>query len=255
MTEFQKAVPGRCAVVVPCYNEASRLDVEAFLEYAGRQRDIRLIFVNDGSKDDTLGILRKMQARVPSIEVLDKSPNAGKAEAVREGMRYALGLEGVTVTGFWDADLATPLEAIRELLDVLDGRTDIDIVIGARVKLLGRRIERNPMRHYLGRVFATFASMTLELPVYDTQCGAKLFRATPVLAEVLTKPFRSRWIFDVELIARLVQAEPRGGKAVRDSLFEFPLYCWRDVPGSKLKPSDFLRAIRELWQIRGEYFS
>lgn len=127
-------------------------------------------------------------------------------------------------------------------------------MIGARVKLLSCHIERNAVRHYLGRVFATFASMTLELPIYDTQCGAKLFRMTPMLDPVLEKPFLSRWIFDVELIARMVQAQPRSGKRVQDCLYEFPLQCWRDVPGSKLKSGDFLRAIRELWQIRREYF-
>jgi dolichyl-phosphate beta-glucosyltransferase len=252
--EIMRRTGRRCAIVVPCYNESARLDTAAFLAYAASHPEVQLVFVNDGSKDDTLDVLRRMQAADPSIEILDKSPNGGKAEAVRDGMRHALRMEGVEIVGFWDADLATPLEAIEDLLQTMDTKVGIDIVIGARVKLLGRQIERKAARHYLGRVFATFASLTLELPIYDTQCGAKLFRVTPTLDQVLNKPFLSRWIFDVELIARLVQAQPRSGKLVRDCLYEFPLQCWRDVPGSKLNSGDFLRAARELWQIRREYF-
>ena len=109
------------------------------------------------------------------------------------------------------------------------------------------------MRHYLGRVFATVASLVLGLPVYDTQCGAKLFRATRELREILSEPFLSRWIFDVEIIARFVQQHGSDRDQVQNRIYEFPLCVWRDVPGTKLKPADFLRAGRELWAIRKQY--
>jgi dolichyl-phosphate beta-glucosyltransferase len=244
----------RCAIVVPCYNEAGRLDTAAFVDYLWVSRDTKLIFVNDGSTDDTMRLLRTIQDRSPQVEILDKPKNGGKAEAIRDGMRYALGLPGVIAVGFWDADLATPLEAIPDLLGVLDARREIDVVLGSRVMLLGRDINRRTARHYLGRLFATCASMVLGLPVYDTQCGAKLFRVTPALAGILDAPFLSRWIFDVELIARLIEAEPRTGRRVRDCMYEFPLYRWRDVPGSKVKARDFFRAALELWRIYRKYF-
>jgi hypothetical protein len=186
-----------------------------------------------------------------SIAILDRRVNAGKGEAVRNGMLHVLASAPSRFIGFWDADLATPLSAVQDFLELVENRPDIDIILGSRVKLLGREIHRRPLRHYLGRVFATCASLTLGMPVYDTQCGAKLFRVTPILGEVLQRPFLSRWIFDVELIARFLTRDASMCKR----MYEFPLYEWRDVAGSKVKPADFLRAITELWVIRHNYLS
>ena len=122
------------------------------------------------------------------------------------------------------------------------------MVFGARVKLLGRTVERRRIRHYLGRVFATAASACLALPIYDTQCGAKLFRRTPELMISLAEPFRSRWIFDVELIARFIKL--KGARAMSTEIHEYPLEIWTDVAGSKVRPQDFARALYELVQIR-----
>ena len=239
----------RCVVVVPCYNEAVRLHTEAFATFVQSPQchNIRLLMVNDGSTDSTLSVLRSLQSRFPeSILVLDQQPNRGKAEAVRSGMLHAMSLDGCETTGFWDADLATPLEQIPELAAVLERNAALTMVFGARVRLLGRAIHRRAMRHYLGRCFATAASMMLRLPIYDTQCGAKLFRVTPELRQVLTEPFESRWIFDVELLARFMARHRGEPDAVREQIYEYPLPEWTDVAGSKVRPSDFFRAFLEL---------
>ena len=241
-----------CLVVVPCYNEAARLRVEAFAEFLQNPQwgRIHFIFVNDGSRDATLSLLQGLRARFPErVDVLDQQPNAGKAEAVRHGMLHALTQPGCGMTGFWDADLATPLEQIPDLAGMLEQTPRLSMVFGARVQLLGRSIHRKPIRHYLGRCFATVASIVLRLPIYDTQCGAKLFRATPELHSVLTQPFRSRWIFDVEMLARYI-AQCKGGAAmVNSEIYEYPLPTWTDVAGSKLSPKDFFRSFTELVQI------
>jgi hypothetical protein len=179
--------------------------------------------------------------------VLPKGKNAGKAEAVRFGMQHAIEHTDALVIGFWDADLATPLPSILDLLGVLDTQPTIDMVFGSRVKLLGRQIERKAVRHYLGRVFATVASNVLGVPIYDTQCGAKLFRRTPQLARILQDPFLSRWIFDVEMLARLIGL--RGVDYITQAVYEYPLETWCDIGGSKVKPSDFLKAIGDLLRI------
>jgi dolichyl-phosphate beta-glucosyltransferase len=241
----------RCVIAVPCYNEAERLDQNAFVTYAAQSPHLRFVFVNDGSNDATLDVLYGLQAQAKNIHVLNNPVNIGKAESVRCGMRYALSLPQAEIIGFWDADLATPLSAIDNLLEVFGEHPAIDVVIGSRVKLLGREISRRPHRHYLGRIFATLASISLDLPVYDTQCGAKLFRANEVLTAALESPFLSRWIFDVELLARFIELRSSG--AVLDSTYEYPLHCWRDVPGSKVNASAFAKAAAELWRIHRRY--
>jgi len=237
-------------LVVPCYNEAARLRPDRFLSFVDRVPGVRLLFVNDGSTDATAAVLDALRERLPDrIAVLGLERNAGKAEAVRRGVLRALD-DGAGFVGYWDADLATPLEAAIAFLRVLRRRPAVEMVMGSRVQLLGRMIERSPMRHYLGRVFATAASLVLRLPAYDTQCGAKLFRTTRRVRAAFERPFRSGWIFDVEIIARLVTAPTGATRPPPDSIvWEYPLLEWRDVAGSKLKARDFGRAGLELARI------
>jgi dolichyl-phosphate beta-glucosyltransferase len=237
----------RVVLVVPCYNEASRFDADAFANALVSTTDLAFVLVDDGSTDDTRSVLARFASRFPGrCELLPLTPNGGKAEAVRHGLRHAL-RDPVTYVGYWDADLATPLDAVADLAAFLDLNAACDGVLGSRVLLLGRRIERRVWRHYVGRVFATAASLTLGLPIYDTQCGAKLFRASGFLADALELPFLARWAFDVELIARLHR--DRREKGERSTLCEFPLAAWRDVPGSKVGPLGALRAALDLVRI------
>lgn len=240
-----------CVVVVPCYNEAGRLQPGRFSEFLAEDQQIHFLFVNDGSKDATLSILEALRARHPDrIEVLDQRVNGGKAEAVRSGMLYAIASGRNSVTGFWDADLATPLYVIPRLLAKLREEPALEMIFGSRVRLLGHAIHRKTIRHYLGRCFATAVSIVLGLPVYDTQCGAKLFRITPALRVILASPFLSRWIFDVEIIARFLAIHNKDGDYAFNAIYEHPLPRWEDVAGSKVRPTDFFVAFYELVKIR-----
>jgi dolichyl-phosphate beta-glucosyltransferase len=241
----------RTVIVVPCYNEADRLDGARFADYASGAEGVGLLFVDDGSTDATADVLAGLVRRAPDrIRALRLATNQGKSGAVRAGVLAALS-GGPAFVGFWDADLATPLPAIARFVGVLEARPLLLGAIAARVKLLGSTIERSAVRHYLGRVFATCASLVLGLAVYDTQCGAKLFRSGPLLSAAFAAPFRSRWAFDVELLARLEEAGRRAGAPpVSETVVELALEEWRDVSGSKLHPLGMLRAGLDLAFIR-----
>ena len=212
--------------------------------------DVQLLFVNDGSKDDTMAVLRDLEACSGSIHALDLQPNGGKAEAVRRGMLYAVQNIQSDYVAFWDADLATPLKEVLSMQLWAD--EGFDIVMGLRLMRLGARVRRKTMRHYLGRCFATAASLLLDLPVYDTQCGAKLFRAS-VVDKLFSEPFITKWLFDVELLARYKQLY--GKQDAIDKVYEYPLFQWEDVDGSRLRSRDFFKAPLELVKIRRRYKS
>jgi dolichyl-phosphate beta-glucosyltransferase len=242
-----------CTVVVPCYNEAARLDVKAFAAFTDHS-GARLLFVDDGSSDDTLRVLREIEELCPNrIRVHALPSNVGKAEAVRAGLLEAC-RSRPTYVAFWDADLATPLDDIVPFIQLLDSRPDIEMVFGSRVNLLGRDVHRRLLRHYVGRVFATAAALVLGIGIYDTQCGAKMFRVSDRFVQQLQEPFIGGWIFDVEMIAREIVAR-RGTDLPRAStiIYEFPLTVWRDVAGSKIKLGDWFVVGASLGRIYFKY--
>ena len=243
-------------IIVPCYNEAARFPVDAFRAFAEASPWVRFVFVNDGSTDGTSLVLQRLSATWPlSFEHIDQSCNRGKAEAVRRGMLHAFA-RGGRYAGYWDADLATPLSEIPRFIEALESHPDREICFGARVQLLGRNIQRRRYRHYVGRVFATVASLALRLPVYDTQCGAKIFRMSHDLPELFAQPFLGRWTFDIELVARLTQLRAdRAGRSPLDVIYELPLDEWRDVDGSNVRPADFVKAVMEIVRIRRTYLT
>jgi dolichyl-phosphate beta-glucosyltransferase len=237
-------MPERVCLIVPCYNEAARLDLARFEDAAARGT-VSFVFVDDGSTDGTGDMLR---ARATDrMHVMSLERNAGKAEAVRQGMLRAAGLPGyahLDWIGFWDADLSTPLAEVA-LLTAFPAfcGVDADAVIGSRVLRLGSRVRRRPIRHVLGRLFATASTLLLRTGAYDTQCGAKLFRPA-VAARCFAEPFVTRWIFDVEILIRLNDAV----------ILECPLREWVDVGGSKIRLlPNVWRTLRDLARLRTTY--
>ena len=237
-------------IIIPCYNEANRLPGEDFLAYQRANPGVSFCFVNDGSRDATADVLLRLQAQNPAqMEVLNLAQNQGKAGAVRAGMLHTTG-QGHRYLGYFDADLATPLAAVNDLRQVLEVSPTAVFVMGSRIKHLGVNIHRDAFRHYVGRIIATIISIILKLPVYDTQCGAKLMRSD-VAGVIFAQPFISPWLFDVELLARLVGHFGRanlGGK-----LLEKPLQEWIEQADSRISPTYIFKMWTELYRIYRTY--
>lgn len=236
----------RCVVVVPCYNEAKRLQPDEFLRLA--RAGVSLQLVDDGSQDDTFGVLCDLAAKEPeSLHVLRLQVNSGKSEAVRRGLLAAIAT-GAPWVGFADADLATPVEEVVRLAAIAE-QGKADAVLGSRIAMAGTQIDRHAIRHYFGRVFATAAAHVLQSRFYDTQCGAKFFRNTPGLSAALAAPFQSRWVFDVELLGRLLSGDESNRGLPLEAFREVPLERWRDVPGTRIRPRDLANVGSDLFVI------
>lgn len=225
--------PSIC-IVIPCYNEAGRFNVEQF-ETFYHTSSVYFCLVNDGSIDATWIMLEQLKKGKERILLLNLSENVGKAETVRSGMMKALSLSQFDYIGFWDADFATPLEELNGFQQqLLPGRK---VIAGSRIKRLGALVVRSPFRHYFGRIFATIVTKLFGLPIYDTQCGAKLFHSS-VVKPLFTERFQSRWMFDLELFIRF--KKQYGQEELLHHCYEYPLACWIEKGESKMKKTDFI---------------
>jgi glycosyltransferase involved in cell wall biosynthesis len=237
----------KTCIIIPCYNEENRLHSSLFIEYLNKTENIDFLFCDDGSTDSTLSKLNELASLLPKrIEVFHLHKNAGKAEAVRQGMVFTFAKNKYNLVGFWDADLATPLSEINNLLLTIENK---EIAIASRWKRLGAQIERRGLRHILGRIFSTFASIILKLPVYDTQCGAKIFHSN--LAFLFESEFITKWLFDIEIMARY--RNKYGVKKSLEQIIEVPVKSWMEVGGSKLKLNHMLKVPLELFKIYLKY--
>jgi len=240
----------KVVIIIPCYNEADRLDTNKFIDYLSKNSHLHFIFIDDGSTDNTNLIIKQIILKFNSLaSLLINETNKGKAESVRLGVIESYKMNPDFI-GFLDADLAAPIEEIDNLLKIIKKDKTKEVVFASRIQLIGSEIKRNYFRHFFGRVFATVVSNILNLPVYDTQCGAKIF-SRKICDDIFYEQFISPWLFDVELFARLLNVF--GMERTIQMSYEHPVSKWVDIDGSKVKPIYFLKAPFELLKIVRHY--
>jgi hypothetical protein len=125
---------------------------------------------------------------------------------------------------------------------------NLDYVFGSRIKLMQATIKRSFSRHLIGRFIATLIDWKFKLGIYDTQCGAKCFRAS-MMNELTSDDFKTDWFFDVELFLRIKKSYPLAkGK-------EIPLANWSDPGKSRLTLLHFPAVFGDLFALMNNYRS
>lgn len=231
----------KITIIIPFYNEENRIDIDCFHQIFNNYLQYDFILVDDGSTDDTSIILNEFKNKFPNLTILKLDKNVGKAEAIRAAV---LSISTADFIVYYDADLATPFSELEKLIQFTVLHQNYKMVMGARIKLIGNGVKRSLTRHYFGRIFATIVSQfVLKVAVYDTQCGAKVIDFK-IAKLIFSKPFLSKWLFDVELLKRLQKIHN-----LNEVVKEIPLENWTEIGNSKIKVIDFFKIPFELLKI------
>jgi dolichyl-phosphate beta-glucosyltransferase len=217
------------AIIIPCFNEAERLNKAGFRDFLSLYPTRTLVFVNDGSTDATAAWIEDFNKELPQqVVAVHNTANKGKASAIAKGIEHCLQKAPGTydLIGYLDADLSVSLEEMQRICTIVEEQ-QLDYGFGSRIKKLNATIDRSAFRHLTGRIIATIIDSRFQLGIYDTQCGAKVFR-TALASSITDKLFLTRWLFDIEIFLRIRMATPAAKGA------EIPLLAWSSKKGSKL---------------------
>ncbi len=237
-------------VVIPCYNEETRLMGDDFKAFINKNLSYHLCFVNDGSKDNTLKVLKELaKGNENRISIYDCEKNGGKAEAVRLGMLHLAKQSQFNYIGFLDADLSTDFEDFNDLTKTIS-TSNFQIVSGSRINRMGADITKQSSRAIISKTINYFIRKTLGMDFKDTQCGAKIM-TKEIIEKTFQKKFLTKWLFDVEIFMRMKKIY--GTKEAQNLICEQPLKRWIHADGSKLSFKDSLKIVFQIAQIAVYY--
>ncbi len=227
------------SIIIPCYNEANRIDLDSFEDFINSRNDYSICFVNDGSSDNTLELLNEFKSKHPNrVHLVNCESNRGKGEALRNGVHYVLNNTSSKNIGFLDADLATGFKDYENLVENLEiSGHKKSMVIGSRIRHEEKNIIRNPIRAFLSKLINKVIVLIIGMKINDTQCGAKVFSRESAHF-IFSKKFKSRWLFDIEMLMRL--RNKIGKKKLASQVNEVSLSKWNDVEGSKISYKDII---------------
>ena len=236
-------------IIIPCYNESMRLPFNKYLDFLKLNKQVKIIFVDDGSTDNTKNIVNKLSDKFPKqIKILSYKKNKGKGNAVRDGFLYAVRQKMSGNLAYLDADLSTSLEECELLSKKINDK--IKFVFGSRISKSNNIIKRKFHRFIIGRSIATIISSIIGVSIYDTQCGCKIMDQKLVKMS-FEKAFLSRWLFDVEIFLRLINFY--GKDKFLEISREVPLKSWIDTEDSRVKFIHAPRIILDLLIIKKSY--
>ncbi len=167
IAEQQAKPPMTVSIVIPVYNEAANLTAlwQRLSAVAAQLPDWEVVFVDDGSRDDSLKLLSQIAAENDHVKVIELARNFGQHAALLAGFRECRGEVVVTL----DADLQNPPEEIPRLLEQIEAGND---VVG------GWRAERQdqPYRRLASRLHNRVTSLIVGVPMHDYGCMLRAYR-------------------------------------------------------------------------------
>ena len=225
------------SIIVPAYNEEKRINpfLRDLLCYSKQHfRDYEIIIVNDGSKDNTVGVVSRLIKREKEsrARMISYSENKGKGYAVRKGVLESKGENMI----FIDADGSIAPDQIPLMLEKLK---KYDVVVGSR-RIRGADVDASGFRVFIGTMFNYYVNLLYRIDVWDNLCGFKGFRkkaAKDLFRDLISR----RWIFDVELFYKI---RKKGYK-----MHELPIR-WVHKEDTKIRPLDPLKMAWQLLALR-----
>jgi dolichyl-phosphate beta-glucosyltransferase len=228
--------PVELSVVIPAFNEASRLgeSLERLLPYLERRgQPFEVMVVDDGSVDATTEVAREFAHR--GVWLLELARNRGKGAALRHGVVASSGSKVLLC----DADLSTPIEELERLEPLLG---EAKLVLGSR-DVEGARVALHQPWHreLMGKTFNVLLRLLGIGNFRDTQCGFKLMDG-PAARELFPRFTVDRFAYDVELVW---ETQRRGWKVVEVGVE------WHDSPVSRVRPwRDAPQMLRDVLRVR-----
>lgn len=234
--------------IIPVYNEKKRIKYcfKALKSFKfPKNIELReIIFVNDGSKDNTLLEIQNNTQELANktgskVIIVSYKKNKGKGYAVKKGMLKS----SSDYSLFFDVDMSTPLNQLKKFVPFM--LKDNDVIIGTRKSLKSTVVIQQPVyRQLLGKVFTLFSNIVLNTKVTDFTCGFKAFskRSTK---DVFLKSKINRWGYDSEILFL--------ASKLNYNIIEIPV-IWSDVRGSKVNVfKSVFSSLNDLYLIRKNY--
>lgn len=193
-SSYSQQLKLQVSIVIPVYNQAKTISaslarIKKVLEPT--ELSYELVVVNDGSRDETLEVLKKEQAMDPRVRLLSYNVNMGKGYAVKTGITETRG----EFVMFTDGDLDISPNIISEYIRQLE---DCDLVIASKTHPLSK-YNAPASRKFLSRAFNFVVRVLTGIKIKDTQSGLKAGNG-PALRAIFKLMLVKRYAFDVELL-------------------------------------------------------
>ena len=221
--------------IVPVFNEEMRIkkNFNEYISFVKNFKKKELIFVDDGSADNTKKVLEKLSKKFNFIKILTYKKNMGKGYAIRKGILSSK-FENIL---FSDCDLSTPLNEFKKFGKYIK---NYDIIIGSRDVVDSNVLKKQSfVKEYLGKLSNILIRIFLQIKIYDTQCGFKFFKKNTLT--LFQKQKNNRFGFDFEI---LFLAKKYNFKVKEVGV------VWVNCENSKVKKIDYIKTLFELFKVR-----